>query len=83
MLRPLVKALCAAFDALKNLEQRVLCLEEGVEGVERYPRQDVVWEKLDHAGLEMRRLYHLPTPPLHGQTCNCVDCKEGRGGEVL
>lgn len=51
--RQMVSVACAVVDALENLDQRLLCLENGED---RYPRQDAVWESIELGAKTLKTL---------------------------
>jgi hypothetical protein len=63
MLTPIVKALFALFDAVKNLERRVRFLEHyanrmgtGSPDPSAPPRHDAVWEQVEITGKQLREM---------------------------
>jgi hypothetical protein len=67
--RQMVSVACTIVDALKNINQRLLCFEYGTD---RYPHQDAVWESINRGAEVLKALNQLPVNP----NPDCPECEK-------
>lgn len=66
----MVRVACAIVDALKEIDQRLLCLEDGDDS---WPRKDAVWESIDRAVKTLKDLAEFQMNP----NPSCPNCCAG------
>jgi hypothetical protein len=81
MLKPIVKALFALFDAVKDLDARLKWLERAdaiaMSPMRQTARHDAVWESIDIGAKQLKLLKELEeAKPSHGEHCIDIGAKQ-------
>lgn len=75
MLRPIIKALFALFDAVKDIDARLKWLERAdamaMSPARRTARHDVVWENIDITAAQLREMRDHRLKPIETDCPNC------------